>query len=155
MDAQERSLSDRLAMARTVKVASNSYTALYNQALTPLGLTGVQCEILLYLYRRPSEIVGREELLQFLQISSPSLSMTLKKLKQKGYIRYLPGEDMRKKRISLTVKALDIQHQLTATLKRLEEASLWQVTDLECEAVRTILQKVIQSIENTQSKDGG
>ena len=47
------------------------------------------------------------------------------------YIRFSQRGDMRKKQVSLTVRALEIQGELTATMLHLEEIYLRTVTDSE------------------------
>lgn len=146
MNGQATALSEGLAVGRMMKTVCKGYTALYNQTLMPLGLTGVQCEVLMYLYQRPAEMMETDVLLQRMNISAAALSRTLTKLKQKGYVRYLPGEDRRRKRISLTVKALEIEDQLTATLTRLEGRLLNSISDSEYGEMLSILNKLSQTL---------
>lgn len=146
MKDQATALSDGLAMARMMKTVCKGYTSLYNQTLMPLGLTGVQCEVLMYLYQRPSEVMETDELLHRMNISPAALSRTLTKLKQKGYVRYLPSEDRRKKHISLTVKALEIEGQLTATLAHLESRFFKRLSDAEYGEMLAIFNKLSQSM---------
>ena len=137
----------QLEITRIMRSVCNSYTVMANQILQPLGLTATQSEILLYLYQQPSEPVETRTLLQLLQISPASLSSTLKHLKQKGYIRFSQRGDMRKKQVSLTVRALEIQGELTATMLHLEEIYLRTVTDSEYTAVQETLQKIMRNIK--------
>ena len=137
----------QLEITRIMRSVCNSYTVMANQILQPLGLTATQSEILLYLYQQPSEPVETRTLLQLLQISPASLSSTLKHLKQKGYIRFSQRGDMRKKQVSLTVRALEIQGELTATMLHLEEIYLQTVTDSEYTAVQEALQKIMRNIK--------
>lgn len=147
--------SDGLAMARMMKTVCKDYTSLYNQTLMPLGLTGVQCEVLMYLYQRPSEVMETDELLHKMNISPAALSRTLTKLKQKGYVRYLPSGDRRKKHVSLTVKALEIEGQLTATLTHLEDQFFDQLSDAECGEMLAILNKLFQSTPVQRAQASG
>ena len=137
----------QIGISRIMRSVCNSYTVMANQILQPLGLTATQSEILLYLYQQPSEPVETRTLLQLLQISPASLSSTLKHLKQKGYIRFSQRGDMRKKQVSLTVRALEIQGELTATMLHLEEIYLRTVTDSEYTAVQEALQKIMRNIK--------
>lgn len=137
----------QLEITRIMRSVCNSYTVMANQILQPLGLTVTQSEILLYLYQQPSEPVETRTLLQLLQISPTSLSSTLKHLKQKGYIRFSQRGDMRKKQVSLTVRALEIQGELTAAMLHLEEIYLRTVTDSEYTTVQEALQKIMRNIK--------
>lgn len=147
MKCQEEELATRLEITRLMRSVCNSYTAMANQVLQPLGLTATQCEILLYLYQQPSAPVETRELLQLLQIAPASLSSTLKQLKQKGYIRFSQHGDMRKKQISLTVHALEVQGELTAAMLHLKEIYFQQVTDSECVVMQDALQKMMHNIK--------
>lgn len=147
MQSREKDAALRLEITRMMRSVCNSYTVMANQVLQPLGLTATQCEILLHLYQQPSEPVETGTLLQLLQISPASLSSTLKHLKQKGYIRFSQRGDMRKKQISLTVRALEIQGELTATMLHLKEIYFRTVTDTECTAVQDALQKIMHNIK--------
>ena len=152
MNCREKELSDRLEITRTMRSVCNSYTGMANQVLQPLGLTATQCELLLYLYQQPTELVETQALLQSLHISPAALSGTLKQLKQKGYIRFSQHGDLRKKQISLTVNALEIQGELTAAMLHLKEICFRQVSDSECTAMRDALQKIVQNIK-AQTED--
>lgn len=147
MHHQKIDSAAQLEITRTMRSVCNSYTVMANQILQPLGLTAPQCEILLYLYQQPSNPVEIKALLQLLQISPASLSSTLKHLKQKGYIRFSQHGDKRKKQVSLTVRALEIQGELTATMLHLEEIYLRTVTDSEYTAVQRALQKIMHNIK--------
>lgn len=148
MRSQKTDSAARLEITRMMRSVCNSYTVMANQVLQPLGLTATQCEILLYLYQQPSEPVETGTLLQLLQISPASLSGTLKHLKQKGYIRFSQQGDMRKKQISLTVHALEIQGELTATMLHLKEIYFQQVTDSECSVMQDALLKIMHNIKS-------
>lgn len=147
MQSQKTDSAARLEITRMMRSVCNSYTVMANQVLQPLGLTATQCEILLYLYQQPSEAVETKALLQLLQISPASLSSTLKHLKQKGYVRFSQQGDMRKKQVSLTVRALEIQGELTATMLRLKEICFQTVTDSECAVVQDALKKMMHNIK--------
>lgn len=150
MGSHKNEASVRLEMARTVRAADGSFRAVCDQAFLPLGLNSEQCEILLYLYGRPCEIVDAGELMHSLQLPDALLTAALKKLKQKGYIHYAAGRDGQKAAVSLTVKALDIRKQLAAALTRLEEAAFVRMTDEECAEVQTILQRWIRHIDRIE-----
>ena len=137
----------RLEITRSIRYAYHGYLVLANQMLQPLGLTATQCEILLYLYHQPSTPVEVGALLQFLEISSPSLSNTLKELRQQGYIRFSRQGDQRKKQVSLTVKALEIQSELTAAVQQREALYFQAVTDPEYTSMRDTLKKITANIK--------
>lgn len=147
MNCPDQELSNRLEITRTMRSVCSSYTAMANQVLQPLGLTATQCEILLYLYQQPSELVETQALVQALHISPAALSGTLKQLKRKGYIRFSQHGDLRKKQISLTVNALEIQGELTAAMLYLKEICFRQVSDSECAAMRDALQKIVHNVK--------
>lgn len=147
MPSRETDAAARLEITRMMRSVCNSYTIMANQMLQPLGLTVTQCEILLYLYQQPSQPIETGALLQLLQISPATLSGTLKHLKQKGYIRFSQQGDMRKKQISLTVRALEIQGELTATMLHLKEIYFQTVTDSECAAIQDALQRIMHNIK--------
>ena len=147
----ENSLFDRQwAMVRAAKTFCSRYTALCRQSLAPLGLTAAQSEILLYLYQRPCEIVENRELLNLLQITPASLSNTLKELEQKGFIRC--SAHGREKKVSLTIRALEIHGRLTNQLVELEAVAYYQVTESERNNAQSTLEKIVRNLSDYSEK---
>lgn len=144
--SEQNSSDSRWALIRMVKTFDNSYTALCNQKLSPLGLTVAQCEVLCFLYDHLDGFVETKELLESLQIKPSSMAMHLKKLREKGFIRR--SAHGRNKRISLTVHALEIQSQVMYLMQELENISFGRTTQVERRAAQSTLQDMIQSIDD-------
>lgn len=147
MDKDDKRISESSALGRLMKSISDSYSSISNQLLLPLGLTLSQCEVLDYLYRFPPEGVETDRLLCYLKVARSSLSNTLSKLRKKGYIRYFnKGGDMRRKQITLTGKAMEIQEPVTRQMEYLESMLCGRLTDMEREAAYGILVKMLQGV---------
>lgn len=132
---------------RTLRAVDNCRNTVSNEVLSSLDITLTQGEILLYLYRCPTKKVETGELLGALQITRSSLSNILKKMRQKGYIQYFNEKgDVRKKQVSLTVKAMEVRREVTEKLMRFEAAMYDRLTESECVQVKEALQKILQNM---------
>lgn len=153
MKTTDKKSYDKLALIRGMRSVCNVYGTICNQSLAAMGLTGTQGEVLFHLLQNPSEMVETEKLRKELSISPAAMSGTLKKLSQKGYIRYLTEKkDLRKKKISLTVKALDNEDQLVRKMQHLEDTMYERLTDAECEEVQQFLRTVLENMSDFQER---
>ena len=147
MKASQKDQRARSELTRTLRAVENCRHILSGQVLWPLDITLEQGEILLYLYRNPTAKIETSELLEVLQVTRSSLSSTLKKMKQKGYIHYFSGgSDERKKQVTLTVKAMEVQKTVTKKLQDFEAAIYNHLEDSECVQAQSILVKILQNM---------
>ena len=92
-----------------------------NQALSPLGVTAVQAQILLYLLDQPGEGVSLRDLHSTFDYSMPTLSEILKRLREKGYVQAerCCGDD-RRKLLRATEKSQAVRDELQQTILHTE-----------------------------------
>lgn len=145
----EPDYSKRRELIRAFKSVANCYNNLLTQHFEALGLTASQGEVLLCLYQTAAFPVQTTDLLQIFQISPSSLSGTLRKLEEKGYISYArEQEDNRRKEITLTKKAISAQTLLETKMRSLEDAVYQEIEDSDCIAVHQTLETILQNIAN-------
>lgn len=135
-------------LSQTFKAVEHCCGTVLSQVLIPYDVTFTQCEILLYLYRQPERKVNTHDLSCALQMESYALSDTLKKMKQKGYIRYFNKAGSRtEKQVTLTVKAMDIKKPVTERFRDMEGILYAHLTEPECEYAKQILNKMLRNMQ--------
>lgn len=145
--------SDRRELSKAFKSVAICYTTLLGQYFEELNLTASQGEVLLYLYQAVPDTVQTCELLRVFPIAPASLSATLKKLKEKGYIFYAREQpDNRRKAISLTQKALYVQPQLEEKMRTFENLIYQQIEDSDCTTACQILEVILQNIAGSRAE---
>jgi DNA-binding MarR family transcriptional regulator len=85
----------------TVRRADRALNRLYDEALKPSGLVTTQYALLSFLARAPEKLpLG--ELAEAQVMDRTTLSRNLEPLERAGYVRVEPGEDKRRRVVSLT-----------------------------------------------------
>ena len=86
-------------IAVRVRLLNRTITAIYDDALRPLGLTAGQLNVLVIIARRgpisPSEIAGR------LNMAKSTVSRNLARIRDNGWITVTAGESGHKQRLTL------------------------------------------------------
>jgi len=108
----------------------------------PDGLTTAQFGVLNHLIRlNRNESIG--ELAAVMQVSQPTMSSTVRKLEDKGYIRLIAtDEDRRVRRVSVTETGIDIRNKSIEKIFMLREMIASQLPQSEWEAVLPFLSKL-------------
>jgi DNA-binding MarR family transcriptional regulator len=81
---------------------SRAMTAIYDDALKPLGLRSTQYVALLVIHLKPEAVMS--EIASTLSIDRTSFSRLMGPLKRKGLVKAVGGSDRRTQRVSLTPK---------------------------------------------------
>ncbi|MDO4944289.1 MAG: MarR family transcriptional regulator [Ruminococcus sp.] len=111
------------------------------------NLTGSQSYVLMCImesgYMYSSDIHKR------LNISRPTVSGLMKKLRAKGYIRFEGCDsDERQKKIVVTEKAVKHKSDINSTMKKIEKTVFSGFTDQEIELLHTLIGKMAENTNN-------
>lgn len=133
------------------RIAQSSAKALQNE-LAALNLTGAQFFIL----RCLSDEMGQtqKELAEQLEITSPSLTVMLKPLEEKGLIRReTHSRDARAKLIYLTEQGKEfLQNRIQPIIRRLEERLLSGFSDQERQKLAGWLERMVQNVKEYEKE---
>lgn len=76
-------------------------------------------------------------------LKPPTISVALSKMEEEGLVtRVIDGTDGRATRVYLTDKGIAINEQLKERIRTVDAAAIEGLTDEECEALRSILEKM-------------
>jgi DNA-binding MarR family transcriptional regulator len=92
----------RECIAVRVRLLNRVITAIYDDALRPFGLTINQLNLLVALTRMGS--ANATQLKRVLQTDPSTLSRNLERMRKEGWLRSVPAEDARSRRLRLTEK---------------------------------------------------
>ncbi|WP_251476803.1 MarR family winged helix-turn-helix transcriptional regulator [Planococcus sp. NCCP-2050] len=93
-----------------------------NQELGKHGLHRAQWTILYYLVNEgPSTLV---ELAHYQRVEKPTMTRTVSRLEELGYVEHLPGKDRREKRMQLTAEGTKVYKKVRITIDKFEQEIL-------------------------------
>jgi DNA-binding MarR family transcriptional regulator len=105
---------------RSVWQLSNALAKRRNAGLTEYGLTGTQSEVISFLLRHTGQRVSVRDVQDYLMISHPTVSGTVRRLEAKGLLAQHKGSgDARRTYLQLTDEGLRVR----GTLRKLGAAS--------------------------------
>ncbi|UJF26857.1 MarR family transcriptional regulator [Planococcus sp. 107-1] len=93
-----------------------------NQELGKHGLHRAQWTILYYLVNEgPSTLV---ELAHYQRVEKPTMTRTVSRLEELGYVDHIPGKDRREKRMQLTAEGTKVYKKVRVTIDKFEQEIL-------------------------------
>lgn len=93
-----------------------------NQELGKHGLHRAQWTILYYLVNEgPSTLV---ELAHYQRVEKPTMTRTVSRLEELGYVNHIPGKDRREKRMQLTAEGTKVYKKVRVTIDKFEQEIL-------------------------------
>lgn len=112
------------------------------------GLTSAQCFCLMYIYENKDTDFCSTDLCEILGTSRASVSLLLKGMKKKGYLRMdaVEGDD-RKKQLGLTPKAIDFAEYLRNDRFTLENAAFSGVSADELDIINNRLKTILSNMK--------
>lgn len=111
-------------------------------------LTSAQCFCLMYIYENMGTDFCSTDLCEILGTSRASVSLLLKGMKKKGYLRMdsVEGDD-RKKQLGLTPKAVDFAEYIRNDRFTLESAAFSGVSDDELDIINNGLKTILSNMK--------
>lgn len=117
---------------KLIKKLNLSVSVNVDRMFAEYGLTASQCEVLDYLLDRMDDEVFSTDLHVDLGTSRASVSMILKRLRQKGYVIFRSSlEDDRRKRIYLTERSCRMKQKIDEKAKVIDTCLYRGFTDWE------------------------
>jgi len=116
-----------------------------NEKISPLGLYTSQCGIIVYLYEKKE--CTQVELSKYLCVEAPTITRTLTRLEQMGWVIREEGKDRREKHIKLTEKAYDMFPKLNEMTDSVELDALKGITEEELDNFNSTLDKMMKNLE--------
>ena len=116
-----------------------------NARMAGEDLTAAQANVLFFILAHAG--VHSTCIHQQLGISRGTVSGLIKKLREKGYVRFDSCEtDDRRKPISVTEKARALQETLNGSITELERLTFRGFTEQDCEAFSRLQEKVLRNL---------
>ncbi len=71
------------------------------------------------------------ELSHYMSVEKPTVTRTMNRLEELGYVEYVPGKDKREKRMKLSVAGQKVYKEVRVTIDQYEEEILKGITEQE------------------------
>jgi len=136
-------------LLKQLKAASEQYDRYHVQ---DLGITCGQCIMLHYLLSQKPRVLYATDIHMTLGISKATISAILKSLKKKGYlIMEEDARDDRRKRLVLTEKALEMQPEIEAALRKRGESMCKGISKEELMITEQVLCRMLENLKQKTS----
>lgn len=90
------------------------------------------------------------EIWKYLNVEAPTITRTVNRLCELGWLTVVPSEDKREKIVKLSDEGLERYPEIATTIQRFEQEYLQAFTPEECEQLMQLLNKVnFQSEQNS------
>lgn len=135
-------------LGNRVRVLSQAIRQAIDRKLTDLDLTGQQSFILRYLSERKDEVVYPKDIEKRFNLTHPTVSGLLQRLKCKGFLTCEPDpDDRRYKRVLLTEKAEDCQKQIWEHIQSIEARMTAGMQESEVDMLVRLLDTAAQNLD--------
>ena len=111
-----------------------------NERIQVHGLYGAQWSIMYYLYKNGAKT--QKEITDYFLVNAPTITRTVKRMEENGWVNRVPGNDRREKYIELTKMALNKYKEIEKTVSLHEDEMLAKLTDDERKTLYNLLQKI-------------
>lgn len=120
---------------------------LFNQALTPYGLTHTQYKILMLLYRNADRPIRQIDIETKFSMTNPTVTGIIQNLEKNGWVKRIANpNDKRSKLILPTEHALSLKNELHKVGETLDEQVTGILTKEEYDQLTLLLKKVFENI---------
>lgn len=123
---------------------SRSFNKKLNERISPLGLYASQWGIVLYLYEKKE--CTQIELSQYLDVEAPTITRTLARMEEMGWVVRKAGKDKRERNISLTENALAMFPKWYQAANYIEIEAIKDIGKEELEIFSNVLEKMMKNL---------
>ena len=127
-----------------VNQLARSFTKKLNEKITPLGLYSSQWAIVVYLYEKKQ--CTQIELSQYLSVEAPTITRTLARMEEMGWVTREYGNNKREKLIRPTEKACEMFIKWNEVDKNIEIDALKDISKDELDIFNNVLLKMIKNL---------
>ena len=128
-----------------VNQLARSFTKKLNEKLSPIGLYSSQWVIVVYLYEKKQ--CTQIELSQYLRVEAPTITRTLARMEEMGWVTRQYGKDKRERHIKLTEKACQMFPQWFQTANNVEVEAINGIDKDELEIFNDVLEKIMNNLD--------
>jgi MarR family transcriptional regulator, transcriptional regulator for hemolysin len=111
-----------------------------NESLQKHGLYNAQWSIMFYLYKNGAKT--QKEIMNYFLVNAPTITRTVKRMEDHGWISREAGNDRRERYIELTKEAKDKYEEIELTVSLHEKKMLANLTEEEKKVLFYLLQKI-------------
>lgn len=119
-----------------------------NEKLAPRGLHASQWSILWLLHDKKA--YTQVEISHYLCVEAPTITRTLARLEEMGWVTRQEGKDKREKHIRLTEKADDEFQTWFEAAVRIEKDVLQQIDEKDLEVFNKVIEKMMKNLGATE-----
>ncbi|WP_238885567.1 MarR family transcriptional regulator [Clostridium sp. YIM B02551] len=124
---------------------ARSFTKKLNEKISPLGLYSSQWAIILYLYENNQ--CTQIGLSQYLCVEAPTITRTLARMEELGWVIREEGKDKRERLIKLTEKAYEMYPKWKKASDSIEIEAIKDIDKDELEIFNNILEKMLKNLD--------
>ena len=133
---------------RLLKKLNLTMESIGNSMMVRHGMSAAQCNVLCYLTDHADQDICARDLHISLRLSKASVSSLLKKLKNAGYIGFVPDPaDERLKHIRLTERADELKGEIDQGFRDLEECMYRGFTEGEKQLLTELLERMLSNLK--------
>ncbi|HEX9027234.1 MAG TPA: MarR family transcriptional regulator [Clostridium sp.] len=128
-----------------VNQLARSFTKKLNEKISPLGLYSSQWAIVVYLYEKKQ--CTQIELSQYLTVEAPTITRTLARMEEMGWVAREYGNNKREKHIKLTEKAYEMFEKWNLVSDDIEVDATKDISKDELDVFNNVLEKMIKNLK--------
>ena len=128
-----------------VNQLARSFTKKLNEKISPLGLYSSQWAIVVYLYEKKQ--CTQIELSQYLMVEAPTITRTLARMEEMGWVTREYGNNKREKHIKLTEKAYEMFIKWNLVSDNIEVEATKDISKDELDVFNNVLEKMIKNLK--------
>lgn len=128
-----------------INQVSRRFSKKLNERLEPLDLYHAQWAVIFCLYEQGS--CTQRELSDYLCVEAPTITRTLRRIEQNGWISREKGADRRERKVSLSAEAHNRIDSWKCVSDELEVSLLKNVDEKELAVFDRVLQQMMRNLE--------
>lgn len=128
--------------------SSRMMSHILNQRIATYDLTHAQLAIIEYLSLQPTSLV---DIAKYLSVEKSTVTRAVKNLEKNGFVKHIPSQDNREKRIILSNYSLMIQDDIQLTKNKFESDAFKNIPSEELETTYQTLLKIMNNFTGAES----
>lgn len=142
----ERTEKDKVI--HLIKVIHIQIEETLNHLTEQYELTAAQCDVLGFILAHETACINSTMLCQKMNLSKANISVLLKKLRQKNYIRFKTNpEDDRQKQIVVTEKTRQLEKELKNNFYQMEEVLFKNISNEDLTYLNKLMNKMLLNLQ--------
>ncbi|MFC0470383.1 MarR family winged helix-turn-helix transcriptional regulator [Halalkalibacter kiskunsagensis] len=134
-----------LLYGHVVNQLARKFKKKLDEQISPLGLYSSQWAIIYYLADK--EKVNQIEISHYLNVEAPTITRTLTRLEEEGWIKRESGQDRRERFVMLTQKAREKYDELFKTSQVMETEASAGISENELFIFRRVIEQMNENLD--------